>query len=594
MKAMQVYIKGNELFGLCHYEEALDKFLSILDTDNRNEHLLLKISQCYQELEQFDAAIDFLERLLNVSLQNGNYKKAIAICKRILSIDPDDAEVVLKLANIFRKLNQYGEACYYYKIVAQHYEYSGFIDKAIEVLQLIKELGHEGVEDLLEIVKKEYKRGAKAKADKNIEAIIKELKDGDEYTLLDVALNLALSNSPNNFNYVLESAKLYFRTGRLICCLHLCLWGLHLNPKSSTLLVILVKVLWALGKDEAALKLSESILKSDYELDDQDAAKNASSKVISLMKKFEKEKQPVQEELTSADKELSYLEREDFTAVDHSKIDSDIIKEEMDKKLKEAVEDKTSIMDTKRNSKYSPRVLEGLREAEILISEKLYDKAGLKLFSLLEEEPGNDEIKILLSRVVKMSGAIDSSYMPSAVSEIRYDKTTDEMIAELENFIGEPEDKDRGELRATKIIETFNDKLRDVLLPSDYMTIFDLGIAYMELDLWPEAAGSFQRVVDYLSESKSDGERLTEAKIYWAYSESKAGNNIQTEEAAQFINGILNSGVSEKHKLVALYYMAQCYETLGDKKNAKKSYSDIIGIDPGYRDVEVRASMLGN
>jgi len=35
------------------------------------------------------------------------------------------------------------------------------MDKAIEVLQIIKELGQEGIDDLLDIVKKEYKRGAR-------------------------------------------------------------------------------------------------------------------------------------------------------------------------------------------------------------------------------------------------------------------------------------------------------------------------------------------------------------------------------------------------------------------------------------------------
>ncbi|MCX6113226.1 MAG: tetratricopeptide repeat protein, partial [Proteobacteria bacterium] len=211
-----VYLKGNEAFAACNYEQALSCFLSILDVSLNDENLLLKISQCYQELAIYDEAIEFLEKFLTLSIEKGNYKKAIAICKRILSIDPDDTEVILKLANIFRKLKQYGEASYYYKIVAQHYEYAGFMDKAIEILQIIKELGQEGVEDLLEIVKKEYKRGAKSKVDQNIDSIISELKSGSEYNLLDVALNLALTNSSENMSYINDLTGLYFKTGRLI------------------------------------------------------------------------------------------------------------------------------------------------------------------------------------------------------------------------------------------------------------------------------------------------------------------------------------------------------------------------------------------
>jgi len=600
MDNKQVYLKGNEYFATCNYEQALNSFLSILETNSRDEHLLLKISQCYQELEHYDDAIEFLERLLNITLENNNYKKAIAICKRILSIDPDDAEVVLKLANIFRTLKQYGEACYYYKIVAQYYEYSGFMDKAIEVLQIIKELGYEGVEDLLEIVKKEYKRGAKAKADNNIDAIIKELKDGEEYTLLDVALNLALSNSPNNFSYVEDMAKLYFRTSRLVSSIHLCLWGLHLNPRSSSMLIILIKDLWAMGNDELAYKMVECVINGDFDLDDNDAAKTKAARMITLMRSFGKERSPVQEELGEIDKELLYLEKEEYTSVDHSKIERGLMKDELNEQLDSAVGDKTSIIDLRKKGKYAPHVLEELKEAEILISEGLYDKAGLKLFSLLADEPGDKEIKGLLSRVVKMSGALDSSYGRSIAAELHTDKTPDEMMTDLENYLDSDVDREslgvdkKDEQRTEKLVEVFSGRLKDVLLASDYRTIFDLGIAYMELELWNEASLSFERVVDYLSESKSDDDRLTSAKIYWAYSVSRTGGNMQAEEAIQFINGVLSGNISEKHKLDALYYLAQCYEFIGDKDNAKKKYRDIMSTNPSYRDVGVRASILGN
>jgi len=247
MNSKDIYIKGTEAFASCDYEQALGLFLSILDKNPYDDNLILRISQCYQEMARYNEAVEFLERLLDINMNKGNLKRSIAVCKRILSIDPDDTEVILKLANIFRKLKQYGEASNYYKIVAQHYEYAGFMDKAIEVLQIVKDMGYEGIEDILEMVKKEYKRGAKDKVNQSIDSIISDLREGQEHALLDVALNLALSNSPENLNYTYELAEIYFKTGRLFYCLHLCLWGLRIEPASVRIITLLIKTLWSLG-----------------------------------------------------------------------------------------------------------------------------------------------------------------------------------------------------------------------------------------------------------------------------------------------------------------------------------------------------------
>lgn len=595
MDARSVYLKGNEAFAACNYEQALSYFLSILDTNLNDENLLLKISQCYQELSKYDEAIEFLETLLNISSQKGNYKKAIAICKRILSIDPDDTEVILKLANIFRKLKQYGEASYYYKIVAQHYEYAGFMDKAIEILQIIKELGHDGVEDLLEIVKKEYRRGAKNKVDQNIDSIITELKNGSEYPLLDVALNLALTNSPENKAYIYELASLYFKTGRLILCLHLCTWGIRLSSSESPIFVLLLKTLWALGYDDTTKKLCESVLNGEWILDDKDS-KITIKKIHSAIIEFQKERTRVEDiknELSikeKLEKELSYLSKQEFTKVNNADIEHNLAMEEYEQKLQKAGDQKTTIIDIKKKTNLPSGVMEIIRESESLISDGLYDKASQKLFGLLEEDPGNPEIRTLLSKALKLSNDMDSFQEKPRADQSG--KTTDEMISALEKYL-DTKGTVSDDLEIKNILGIFNSKIKDVLLPNDYNTIFDLGIAYMELELWEEASVSFKKVMEYLVSNDYDGDKLTESKIYYAYSSARIGKDKQLDEAIRLLSQLQKESSYERYKLDALYYLAICYEIKGDIVSARNSYNVIHQLDPSYRDVDIRLAVIG-
>ncbi len=584
------YIKGNEAFATGNYGEALQLFLSLMVNDSEDEGLLLKISQCYQESESYDEAIEFLEKLLRLDIEKGDFKKAVAVCKRILSIDPDDTEVIVKLANIYRKIGQYGEASYYYRIAAQHYEYAGFMDKAIEMLQIVKELGQEGVEDLLEIIKNEYKRGARTKASRNIEQIIKELKEGGEYGLLDVALNLALSNTSDAFFYVEELSDLYFKTGRLKACSRLCLWGIHLKPASASMYYRLAKSFWALGLEDTSRKVMGSIVQGDIIIDDQDYIAKF-TKMLDVMDDFEKERNLSvgdykEESVESYESELSYLEREKFTNVNHTKIDLQVMQEEFDKKLEESTEDRTQVIDLKRKSKFSPKVLDGLREAEILMSEGFYDKAGVKLFSLLEEDPGNEDIKTMLNKAIKLSGSMDHVPVHSNYSDDK--RTIDEISLELERYVG------INGLASSdyELINIFSSKLENLLVPQDYLVLCDIGIAYMEMELWQEASDSFEKVVSYLENNRVDDNKLFEAKIYYAYCKAMSGGEEQKQVTALYFKNILSEDLSKRLRLSAMYYLAVCYEHMGDIGNSSKIYKDIAKEEPEYRDAHIRASVL--
>ncbi len=271
--------------------------------------------------------------------------------------------------------------------------------------------------------------------------------------------------------------------------------------------------------------------------------------------------------------------------------------EDLEQKIEEAQSDKTSIIDLRRKNKFPPKMLEGLKETELFVSEGMYDKAGLKLFELLEDYPGNEDVKEALNRVLKLSSVADSMPSYSGADLEQEAKTSSEMISDLEKYLDNEDesisfDNSNEQNKIQRVVDMFNGKLKEILLPADYMTVFDLGIAYMEMELWNDAATEFKRVINLLTETDMANPRLTEAKIYYAYANSQTGMQ-NAKNSAKFLDSLAKQTKDEKQKLEILYYLGMCYEAAGDIDNAKNSYGAIYSIDASYRDIEIRTSVLG-
>ena len=131
-------------------------------------------------------------------------------------------------------------------------------------------------------------------------------------------------------------------------------------------------------------------------------------------------------------------------------------------------------------------------------------------------------------------------------------KTSSEMISDLERYLDQEDeagssDNTNEQDKIQRVVDMFNGKLRDILLPADYMTVFDLGIAYMEMDLWNDAATEFKRVINLLMEIDTTNPRLAEAKIYYAYANAQTG--VQSaKNSAKFLDSLVKQTTNEKQK----------------------------------------------
>ena len=134
-----------------------------------------------------------------------------------------------------------------------------------------------------------------------------------------------------------------------------------------------------------------------------------------------------------------------------------------------------------------------------------------------------------------------------------------------------------------EIVASFKQGVAENLSPEDYDTHYNLGIAYREMGLVDEAIGEFEIAVqsrDYL---------IGCCSLLGLCFRDKG----EIETAMQwYTRGLGTPDILEQEKHALLYDLGEAYETAGDLDSARKAFSEISVVDGGYRDVGDRLAAL--
>jgi tetratricopeptide (TPR) repeat protein len=124
----------------------------------------------------------------------------------------------------------------------------------------------------------------------------------------------------------------------------------------------------------------------------------------------------------------------------------------------------------------------------------------------------------------------------------------------------------------------------------DPETHYNLGIAYREMGLLDEAISEFQRV----AKVKQNGKAFRYAMQCCTLLGLAFIEKGQPAIAAMWYERALESPGLEQESIIALRYdLGVAQELAGDKNAARKSFSQVYGMNIDYRDVAERLAALG-
>jgi tetratricopeptide (TPR) repeat protein len=234
-----------------------------------------------------------------------------------------------------------------------------------------------------------------------------------------------------------------------------------------------------------------------------------------------------------------------------------------------------------------------LEQIDFFIDQELFEDAA-RMLAQLEEQHAEDpevaqrrkklkEVGVLLEQVETVEEGSEELF----ADEEQYIDLAKELEAELaaeEAMVDEATGRGKGEAILEEVFREFQKGVEEQLSEEDADTHFNLGIAYREMGLLPEAIREFQvasRDTDYFVESCSN--------IGVCYQEQ----GMWSEAAEWYQKALVAPDLTADARIALRYDLASAYQSAGDLEQAVTIFEEIASTDASYRDVADRLSYLG-
>jgi tetratricopeptide (TPR) repeat protein len=140
----------------------------------------------------------------------------------------------------------------------------------------------------------------------------------------------------------------------------------------------------------------------------------------------------------------------------------------------------------------------------------------------------------------------------------------------------QPGREDEREGSFSNILEEFKTEIRATIDGEDYRSHYDLGMAYLEMDLLPEAIREFQQA----ARSSQYRVRCLEMIGLCFIRQNQPHLAIK-----QLQRGLALAGDDDQETLGLKYNLGLAYEMIGDAENARRYFEEVYMVDVTFRDV---------
>ena len=233
-----------------------------------------------------------------------------------------------------------------------------------------------------------------------------------------------------------------------------------------------------------------------------------------------------------------------------------------------------------------------LEQIDFFLDQELFEDAA-RVLAQLEEEHGEDPEVVERRRKLKEVGflldqveTVEEGSEELFADEEQYIDLAKELEAELaaeEAMVEEATGRGKGEAVLEEVFREFQKGVAEQLSDEDSDTHFNLGIAYREMGLLPEAIREFQVA------SRDPGYYVESCSIIGVCYQEQG---MWSEAAEWYQKALVDSELNEEARLGLSYDLAASYEALGDIDQAASIFGEMAAAAPGYRDVCERLSAL--
>jgi tetratricopeptide (TPR) repeat protein len=241
------------------WDRAIKVYDKILSEDPKDVRVLLKVGELHQKRGDDPSAAVTFNRVAEAYTEQGFFLKAIAVYKQMIKLAPDDPRVNERLASLYQQLGIMSDAMAQLQLVAAAAEKAGDQPKLLDVLQRMTEIEPDNVGSAVKLGEIHARNEQTAGALEQFRRAAEQLKRNnraEEY--LRVAERIVFL-APDDLPLTRELANIYLAKGdtkRALAKLQLCFKA---EPKNVETLNLLAQAFRDLGQTSKTLSVFKEL-----------------------------------------------------------------------------------------------------------------------------------------------------------------------------------------------------------------------------------------------------------------------------------------------------------------------------------------------
>jgi len=241
-------------------EQAIREYEKLLKKNPNDANTINRVGDLYGRVGQIDKAVELYERIADHFTQDGFTTKAIAILKKINRLAPQRLDIFDRLADLYIQQGLLVEARSQFQVLADWYIKKEEFEKAIETHKKLAQLdpqNHMAHLRLADLLMQQGDADAALEVYDRLGMVLLEREKLDEAERL---YRHALDQDPPSGEFLAPLCEVFLESGRTTSAREFLHAATQLSPDSHRLQVLEVRTLLAFGENQNALEKGETVL----------------------------------------------------------------------------------------------------------------------------------------------------------------------------------------------------------------------------------------------------------------------------------------------------------------------------------------------
>jgi tetratricopeptide (TPR) repeat protein len=243
------------------FDKAIREYQRIIEEDPKDIRILLKVGELYQKRgDNRDAAATLL-KVADSYASDGFFLKAAAVYKQVLKLNPSLLDVNVRLAELYQQLGLMSDAMQQFQLVAATYEKQGNAQAVLAILKKLVELEPDNAASRVRLAEAYSAENMTAEAIAELTKVATQLRQNSRTEEYAKVAERLIFLDPANITLTRELANVYLARGdpkRALTKLQTCFKE---DPRNIDTLILLAQAFLDLGQKVKTVSVYKELAK---------------------------------------------------------------------------------------------------------------------------------------------------------------------------------------------------------------------------------------------------------------------------------------------------------------------------------------------